>query len=47
MILLLHGKYGQGKEAALRLMVRLVFTEFAPLFAALVLVARSSSAVAS
>ena len=47
MILLLHGQYGQGKEAALRLMVRLVFTEFAPLFAALVLVARSSSAVAS
>jgi len=47
MILLLHGQYGQGKEAALRLMVHLVFTEFAPLFAALVLVARSSSAVAS
>jgi phospholipid/cholesterol/gamma-HCH transport system permease protein len=47
LILLLHGQYGQGKEAALRLMVRLVFTEFAPLFAALVLVARSSSAVAS
>jgi phospholipid/cholesterol/gamma-HCH transport system permease protein len=47
MILLLHGQYGQGKEAALRLMVHLVFTEFAPLLAALVLVARSSSAVAS
>lgn len=43
----LHDQYGQSREAALRLLAVLTFGELAPLFTALLLVARSSSAVAS
>ncbi|BCL75171.1 ABC transporter permease [Jeongeupia sp. HS-3] len=46
-ILLLHGQYGQSREAALRLLATLSFRDISPLLAALVLIARSSSAVAS
>lgn len=43
----LHDQYGQSREASLRLLADISFGELAPLFAALLLVARSSSAVAS
>ncbi|WP_035055315.1 ABC transporter permease [Andreprevotia chitinilytica] len=43
----LHDQYGQSREASLRLLASLTFSELSPLFTALILVARSSSAVAS
>ncbi|AOX99491.1 hypothetical protein BJP62_02870 [Jeongeupia sp. USM3] len=46
-MLLLHGQYGQSREASLRLLATLSFRDISPLLAALVLIARSSSAVAS
>ncbi|WP_053935928.1 ABC transporter permease [Amantichitinum ursilacus] len=46
-ISLLHGQYGQSRDASLRLLASLSFKEISPLLAAIILVARSSSAVAS
>ncbi|MBB5190034.1 phospholipid/cholesterol/gamma-HCH transport system permease protein [Silvimonas terrae] len=46
-VAMLHGQYGQSQEAALRLLASLGFKEISPLLAAIILVARSSSAVAS
>ncbi|GHD60141.1 ABC transporter permease [Jeongeupia chitinilytica] len=46
-LLLLHGQYGQSREASMRLLATLSFRDISPLLAALVLIARSSSAVAS
>ena len=42
----LHGQYGQSREMALRLLGSLSFVELSPLLASLMMVARSSSAVA-
>ncbi|MBE9609385.1 ABC transporter permease [Chitinilyticum piscinae] len=46
-VTLLHVQYGQSRDTALRLLGSLTFAELAPLLAALVMIARSSSAVAS
>ncbi len=46
-VVLLHVEYGQSRDTALRLLGSLTFAEFAPLLAGLVMIARSSSAVAS
>ncbi|WP_148715629.1 MlaE family ABC transporter permease [Chitinolyticbacter meiyuanensis] len=43
----LHDQYGQSREAAQRLLAMLSFREITPLMVGLVLIARSSSAVAS
>ncbi|UXY14322.1 ABC transporter permease [Chitiniphilus purpureus] len=43
----LHDQYGQSREAAMRLLAVLSFRELTPLTVGLVLIARSSSAVAS
>ncbi|TJZ76142.1 MlaE family ABC transporter permease [Chitiniphilus eburneus] len=43
----LHDQYGQSREAAMRLLAALSFRELTPLMVGLVLIARSSSAVAS
>jgi phospholipid/cholesterol/gamma-HCH transport system permease protein len=42
----LHDEYGQSRDAALRLLGSLSFVELSPLLACLMMVARSSSAVA-
>lgn len=42
----LHDEYGQSRDAALRLLGSLSFAELSPLLACLMMVARSSSAVA-
>ncbi|WP_028454654.1 ABC transporter permease [Chitinilyticum litopenaei] len=46
-VVLLHMQYGQSRDTALRLLGSLTFSEFAPLLAGLVMIARSSSAIAS
>ncbi|MDR3429153.1 ABC transporter permease [Silvimonas sp.] len=46
-VAMLHGQYGQSQESSLRLLASLGFREISPLLAAIILVARSSSAVAS
>ena len=46
-VLQLHDEYGQSREVALRILGRLGLNELAPLLGSIVMVARSSSAVAS
>lgn len=46
-VLQLHDEYGQSWETALRVLGRLGFNELAPLLGSLIMVARSSSAIAS
>ena len=46
-IALLHGQYGQSRDASLRILASLSFREISPLLAAIILIARSASAVAS
>ena len=46
-VLQIHDQYGQSWETALRVLGRLGLSELAPLFGSLIMVARSSSAVAS
>ncbi|WP_348945163.1 ABC transporter permease [Chitinibacter sp. FCG-7] len=42
----LHGQYGQSRDAAMRLLGSLTFTELAPLLTVLIVMARSASAIA-
>lgn len=42
----LHGQYGQSRDAAMRLLGSLTFTELAPLLTVLIIMARSASAIA-
>jgi phospholipid/cholesterol/gamma-HCH transport system permease protein len=42
----LHDQYGQSRDAALRLLGSMTFTELAPLLTVLIMMARSASAVA-
>ncbi|WP_410498421.1 ABC transporter permease [Chitinibacter sp. S2-10] len=42
----LHGQYGQSRDAAMRLLGSLTFTELAPFLTVLIIMARSASAIA-